>query len=184
MGCLPGVIRTRVGYTGGTKADPTYYALGDHAETVQVDYDPAAVTYEDLVEAFFAAHDATRAGPSRQYMSAIFFGDAEQEGIARTVTARIEAETGKEVRTEILPLERFYLAEDYHQKYYLQGDSKLLAELRAMYPDFWEFVDSPAASRINAYLYGCASPEQVRADLDRLGLSEEGRARLEARAGD
>jgi hypothetical protein len=151
---------------------------------VQLDYDQATTSYEELVQAFFAAHDASYASPSRQYMSAIFCGNAEQERIARSVVARIEAETGKTIRTQILPLGRFYLAEDYHQKYYLQGDRQLLAELRRMYPDFWELVDSPAATRINAYLYGCASAEQVKADLNRLGLSAEGQKHLAAVAGE
>lgn len=178
MGCLPGVIRTRVGYTGGSTEDPTYHSLGDHAEAVQVDFDPTVLCYERLLQTIFAAHDPTYASPKRQYMSAVFFHDAEQEKAAREAVSRLEAAAGRQVKTLLLPLDRFYLAEDYHQKYYLQGDALLAGELRTFYPEFSDFVRSTAAARINAYLYGCATPEQVRADLDRLGLSEEGKARL------
>jgi peptide-methionine (S)-S-oxide reductase len=172
------VIRTRVGYTGGSTESPTYHSLGDHTETVQLDFDPAVLSYERLLEAFFAAHDPTYASPKRQYMSAVFFHDMEQEKAARQAMSRVEVATGRRVKTLLLPLARFYLAEDYHQKYYLQGDALLAGELRAFYPEFADFVDSTAATRINAYLYGCGTPAQVKADLARLGLSEKGTARL------
>lgn len=178
MGCLSGAIRTRVGYAGGHTADPNYHSLGDHSETVQVDYDPTVVSYEELLDAFFALHDATYQIPKRQYMSAIFFLDSEQEQAARDAVHRLEANTGRQIKTVLQPLARFYPAEDYHQKYYLQGDALLAGELRAFYPRFEEFVASTAAMRVNAFLYGCATPDQVRAELDRLGLSEAGKARL------
>ena len=178
MGALSGVIRTRVGYAGGTTKDPTYYNLGDYTETVQLDFDPSEVTYEALVEAFFAAHDATQPAGRRQYMSAIFVRDADQERIARAVTQRLQAASKDVIQTQILPATEFYLAEDYHQKYALQGDSLLLGEFRAIYPDLWDLVDSTAATRVNAYLYGYGTPEQLRAELDGLGLSAAGKDRL------
>jgi peptide-methionine (S)-S-oxide reductase len=172
------VIRTRVGYTGGTKQDPTYYNLGDHTETVQLDYDPSRVSYEELVEIFFASHDATYPSYKVQYMSAIFYHDAEQERVAREVKVRVEQRTGRTLHTEILAASRFYLAEDYHQKYALQGDGQLLGEFRRIYPDLWAMVDSTAATRVNAYLYGYGSAEQLQAEVGSLGLSAEGQARL------
>ncbi len=178
MGALSGVIRTRVGYTGGTTKNPTYHDLGDHSETVQLDFDPSKVTYEALVEAFFAAHDATRSAGSRQYMSAIFVHDADQERIARSVMKRLQGVSKDVIQTLIMPAAAFYLAEDYHQKYALQGNSPLLGEFRAIYPDFWDLVDSTAATRVNAYLYGYGTPEQLRAELGGLGLSAAGQDRL------
>lgn len=180
MGSVSGVIRTRVGYAGGTTKDPTYYNIGDHSETVQVDFDPSQVTYEELVEEFFAAHDATLPAYSRQYMSAIFYHDADQERIARSVLQRVQDTSGETIKTVIAPLTGFYLAEDYHQKYALQGDGILLAEYRALYPDMSDFVDSTAVARVNAYLYGYGTPEQLSAELDDLGLSEAGKARLQS----
>jgi peptide-methionine (S)-S-oxide reductase len=178
LGALSGVIRTRVGYTGGTTENPTYYDLGDHSETVQLDFDPSKMMYEALVEAFFAGHDATRSAGKRQYMSAIFVHDSDQERIARSVMQRLQSVSEEVIQTQILPAAGFYLAEDYHQKYALQGNSLLLAELRAIYPDFWDLVDSTAATRLNAYLYGYGTPEQLRAELNGLGLSAAGEESL------
>lgn len=180
MGSVSGVIRTRVGYAGGTAKDPTYYSIGDHSETVQVDFDPSQVTYEELVEEFFAAHDATRPAYSRQYMSAILYHDPDQEQVARSVLERLQEASGETIKTVIAPLSGFYMAEDYHQKYALQGDGILLAEYRAMYPEMSDFVDSTAVARVNAYLYGYGTPEQLGAELDDLGLSETGKARLQS----
>jgi len=170
-----------VGYTGGTKDDPTYHALGDHSETVQLDYDPAVITYEELLTVFFKGHDATRRVGSRQYMSAVFHHDAEQERLAREAKAALERELGKTVYTETIPAATFYMAEDYHQKYGLQGNRSVMDEYRRMYPDFWDIVDSTSATRANAYLYGYGTVEQLRSELDRLGLSREAQGRLLSR---
>jgi peptide-methionine (S)-S-oxide reductase len=172
------VIRTRVGYTGGTKKDPTYYSLGDHSETVEIDFDPNVITYEELLDVFFASHDSSYCGPSRQYMSAIFFHDSEQERLAKEAKAEEEQRSGKTVATEILSASTFYLAEDYHQKYALQGDGLVMGEFRKMYPEFMDIVDSTAAARANGYLYGYGSLEQLQRELDSLGLSEEAGDRL------
>ena len=136
------------------------------------------MTYEELVEIFFANHDASYRPFKVQYMSAVFFHDPEQDRIAREVKARVEESTGRTLYTEILAASKFYLAEDYHQKYALQGDRLLFEEFRRMYPDLWAMVDSTAAARVNAYLYGYGSREQLKAELDSLGLSSEGKTRL------
>jgi methionine-S-sulfoxide reductase len=169
-----------VGYAGGNSKAPTYYDLDGHTESVQVDFDPSRITYEALVETFFAAHDATLPGFSRQYMSVIFVHDAEQEQIARLVMQRVQQASKRTLHTSILPLQGFYLAEDYHQKYALRGDPLLFPEFQAIYPDFKDLVDSPAAARVNAYLYGAGTPEQLRAELESLGLSPRGREHLQA----
>ena len=170
-----------MGYTGGTRENPTYHALGDHSETVQLDYDPAVITYEELLSVFFAGHDATQRVGSRQYMSAVFYHDGAQERLARETKAALEKTLGKTVHTEILPASTFYMAEDYHQKYGLQGDRLVLDEYGRMYPDFWDIVDSTSATRANAYLYGYGNAEQLRRELDRLGLSEKAGDRLLSR---
>jgi peptide-methionine (S)-S-oxide reductase len=123
---LPGVRRTAVGYLGGTLSEPTYEEVctgrTGHAEVVQVDFDPSEVSYEQLVERFFALHDPTqrnRQGPDvgTQYRSAIFFHDAEQERVAREVRDRAQAGFDRPIATEIAPASAFYRAEDYHQRY-------------------------------------------------------------------
>jgi peptide methionine sulfoxide reductase msrA/msrB len=126
---IPGIVSTLVGYTGGKTPDPTYEQVCSdktgHAEAVQVGFDPAAVTYEELVRRFFAMHDPTqvnRQGPDRgrQYRSAIFYHGPEQYETARRVMEELKA-SGKfkrPVATELVPAGKFYRAEEYHQKYY------------------------------------------------------------------
>ena len=112
------MVRTRVGYAGGAKANPTYYALGDHAETIQIDYDPTRISYEELLNVFWESHNPTSPSWSRQYMSAIFYHNEEQQRLAQDTKARQEAKLGTKIYTEIVPYTQFYLAEDYHQKYH------------------------------------------------------------------
>jgi methionine-S-sulfoxide reductase len=114
-----------VGYEGGTTADPTYHDLGGAAETVQLDFDPAQVSYEELVEMFFSFHDATMAPANGQYRSVIFANSAEQERIARAVLQRVQAGSTGTIRAQVVVTDAFHVAEDYHQKYALQMDSFL-----------------------------------------------------------
>ncbi len=167
-------MRTRVGYAGGTKENPTYYRLGDHTETLQLEYDHASISYAGLLEIFWAAHDPFQQPFSRQYMNIIFVHDGEQERLARESKAGLEARYGKKVTTEIVPFTTFYPAEDYHQKYYLQGLTFLMQEFKAFYPDFGDFVASTAAARVNGYAGGYGDALSLAAELDDLGLSATG----------
>jgi peptide-methionine (S)-S-oxide reductase len=125
---IEGVVSTSVGYSGGTFESPTYYDVCSHttghAEVVQVEYDPAKVTYEDLLRVFWRIHDPTT--PNRQgadigsqYRSVIFFHNPQQETIARQSKQRLEqsGKFRKPVVTEISPASKFYKAEQYHQQY-------------------------------------------------------------------
>jgi peptide-methionine (S)-S-oxide reductase len=124
----PGVVATAVGYTGGWMDNPTYKDVcGDgtgHAEAVEIDFDPARVSYEDLLGVFWANHDPTtlnRQGPDvgSQYRSAIFFHSADQERVAKQ-SREAQQKSGRFRRpivTEIAPAGKFYRAEDYHQQY-------------------------------------------------------------------
>jgi peptide-methionine (S)-S-oxide reductase len=172
------VVRTRVGYAGGAKENPTYYSLGDHAETIQIDYDPARISYAELLDLFWAAHSPTSRPWSSQYASIIFYHDEEQKRLAEESLEREAARRGAPIYTEIESFTRFYLAEDYHQKYRLRGDRALLAEFQAIYPDLDGLVASTAAARVNGYLGGNGSQAQLEAEIDELGLSPESQARL------
>jgi peptide-methionine (S)-S-oxide reductase len=125
---LPGVKATRVGYTGGDFANPTYRDVctdsTGHAEAVEVDYDPSKLAYEKLLEVFWENHDPTqlnRQGPDwgTQYRSAIFFTSPEQEAEAKASKAALEKahRFSRPIVTEIVPATTFYQAEDYHQQY-------------------------------------------------------------------
>jgi peptide-methionine (S)-S-oxide reductase len=126
---VKGVSSTAVGYSGGHFENPTYRLVctgtTGHAESVQVEYDPALVSYEDLLNVFWENHDPTtlnRQGPDvgTQYRSVIFYHTPEQEAAARASKARLD-KSGKYRRpvvTEIVPAAEFYMAEDYHQQYF------------------------------------------------------------------
>ncbi len=125
---VKGVKTTAVGYSGGTLKNPTYEdvctGLTGHAEVVQVSYDQAEVSYEELLDVFWEIHDPTtlnRQGPDvgTQYRSAIFFHTRKQEAAARASKENLEA-SGRYQRpvvTEITPAAEFYRAEEYHQQY-------------------------------------------------------------------
>jgi peptide-methionine (S)-S-oxide reductase len=126
---VPGVLDTAVGYSGGHLENPTYKDVctdeTGHAEVVQVTFDPAKIGYRQLLDVFWQIHDPTqvnRQGPDSgtQYRTAIFFHSPEQEAAAKESKAALEA-SGKlrrrPIATEITPAGKFYLAEEYHQKY-------------------------------------------------------------------
>ncbi len=125
----PGVISAISGYTGGKIENPSYEDVCSgrtgHAEAVEVEFDPAKVSYDDLLKIFWTSHDPTtpnRQGPDvgTQYRSAIFFHDAAQEAAARASKEAME-KSGKLKRpivTEIVAVGPFYRAEEYHQKYF------------------------------------------------------------------
>ena len=133
---LDGVTAAAVGYTGGTTRDPTYEEVcggqTGHAEVVRLDYDPARVSYDDLLDLFWAIHDPTtlnRQGPDvgSQYRSAIYFHDAEQEAQAGASLNRLRQSErhSRDIVTEITLTPDFYRAEDYHQQYFeMRGQAR------------------------------------------------------------
>ena len=123
---LPGVVATRVGYTGGTVEAPSYERVCSghtgHAEAVQVDFDPAQISYEQLLELFWSSHNPTTRNRQgwdfgSQYRSAIFVTDDEQRAVALASLAEEQRSRRRKIVTEIAPLTEFWSAEDYHQQY-------------------------------------------------------------------
>jgi len=123
---IPGVRRTTAGYIGGTLDNPSYKDVctdrTGHAEAVQVEYDPAQVSYEQLLDAFWKLHDPTqvnRQGPDfgTQYRTAIFTHDEAQAKAATAAKERAQAGFSKPIATEIVPAATFWPAEEYHQRY-------------------------------------------------------------------
>jgi peptide-methionine (S)-S-oxide reductase len=129
---LRGVERVESGYAGGSVEDPSYRQVctgaTGHAEVVQVTFDPAVLSYRELLEVFFAIHDPTQrnrqgADVGTQYRTAIFYHSPEQKAAAEQLIAELNAAGvwDAPIVTEVVPCERFYAAEDYHQGYFRQN---------------------------------------------------------------
>ena len=172
------MIRTRVGYAGGTKEDPTYHSLGDHSETIQIEYDPTQISYHDLLDIFWDSHNPAKRSWSRQYMPAVFFHNNEQKRLAMETRNREAAKIQGKIFTEIIPFSEFYLAEAYHQKYRLRQEPDLMKDFSVMYPASADFVASTAAARINGYLSGYGTCADLKAELGGYGLSPAGSEKL------
>ena len=127
---LKGVIGTRVGYTGGSKQNPTYEQVCSgrtgHAEAVEITFDSRIISYDQLLTVFWNLHDPAqlnRQGPDigTNYRSAIFYHTPEQKALAEASRDRLQASTvfrNRKIVTEIVPAGEFFPAEDYHQQYY------------------------------------------------------------------
>ncbi len=172
------MIRTRVGYAGGRQDNPDYGHIGDHTETVQVDYDPQRITYKALLNIFWQSHKPTGRSWSRQYMNAVFFHDDRQRQAAMDSKAEVEKKLGQPVKTEVAPLRTFTMAEDYHQKYIIKQHYDLNAEMSRIYPLHRDFVDSTAVARLNGYASGHGDKDQLMREIDQLGLTEAGKKAL------
>ncbi|MDA0262069.1 MAG: peptide-methionine (S)-S-oxide reductase MsrA [Proteobacteria bacterium] len=126
---VPGVSDAKVGYAGGSKDQPTYEEVctgqTGHAEVVEVEFDPAQVSYDELLEVFWQIHDPTqvnRQGPDvgTQYRSAIYFHDAEQQTATAASKDKQEGSGrhNRPIATEVTPAQEFWPAEEYHQRYF------------------------------------------------------------------
>jgi peptide-methionine (S)-S-oxide reductase len=156
---VKGVSKVVSGYSGGSAATAKYMIVGTgttgHAESVEVTYDPAKVSYAELLKVFFSvAHDPTqlnRQGPDRgtQYRSAIFYASPAQQQVAQNYIAQLDkANTfGKPIVTQVVALDKFYPAEDYHQNYLalhpdqpyiVYNDLPKLAELKKEFPAYYK----------------------------------------------
>jgi peptide-methionine (S)-S-oxide reductase len=130
---IPGVAKVTSGYAGGKTPNPTYEQVCSdqtgHAEVIQVEFDPAKVSYEDLLRKFFRAHDPTTlnrqgADIGTQYRSIILYTNDAQKAAAEKVKREVQSEWPHPVVTEIVPLARFYAAEDYHQDYFSKNPTQ------------------------------------------------------------
>ena len=130
---LKGVEKVVSGYTGGHVANPTYKEVCSgrtgHNEVIQVTYDPAVISYEELLEIFWKTHDPTtlnRQGndTGTQYRSGIYTNSDEQQRLAEAYKQKLAGAFDDPITTEILPLPEFYPAEDYHQNYYNQNGNQ------------------------------------------------------------
>jgi len=148
-----------------------------------VDYDPAVVSFDELLDVFWTEHSPTSRPPSSQYAHIAFWGDDAQRDAIAASLGRVAEGLGRTVTTQTRALDRFYVAEDYHQKYYLRSEKTLMRDFANMYPDAKDLMNSTAATRVNGYLDGVDDANALVEALDSLGLSQPGRDRLLSLAG-
>jgi methionine-S-sulfoxide reductase len=165
FGAQEGVIRTQVGYAGGTKENPTYSDIGDHTETLLVEFDSENISYPDLLKLSWDNHyySYNKQSTKNQYASRIFYTSQEQREQAEKSKAEKKSE-GK-VATEIQKL-NFTVAENYHQKYRLRH-SRMMENFSEMAPE--KFRDSPLAAKLNGFVAGHLDLE----DIDKFNLEVE-----------
>uniref|UniRef100_A0A5B7BJ63 Peptide methionine sulfoxide reductase A5 n=1 Tax=Davidia involucrata TaxID=16924 RepID=A0A5B7BJ63_DAVIN len=155
FGCLDGVVRTTVGYAGGSKTNPEYRSLGDHAESVQIEYDPRLINFRQLLEVFWSSHDSRQVfgqGPDvgNQYRSIIFSNGTEESRLAAVSKEREQTKSKSSiVTTQIQLLGTFYPAEPEHQKFELKRNPFLL-QLIGNLPEE-ELERSSLAAKLNGY---------------------------------
>lgn len=153
FGALDGVVRTAVGYAGGTKPDPSYRTLGDHTEVVRLEYDPTTLGYREILETVFAEHSPEGQTRNRQYHNVVL---VESDRQAETLDAFLDAQglDAASIETRLERLDEFSLAEPYHQKYNLKSNPRMTTAFdEAGYEDT-EIRRSPAAAKLNAHVSG------------------------------
>jgi peptide-methionine (S)-S-oxide reductase len=157
FGAIDGVVRTRVGYAGGTTPDPTYRDLGDHSEAVQIEYDPDRLSYRDLLAVAFESHDYRRQPNKRQYQGVVFHETPSEREAVEEHVGTLDGP----VETRIEPLDAFHLAETYHQKYSLRSKRWLESAFAEAGYDDAAIRESPAAAKLNAEAAGRSVPERA-----------------------
>jgi len=153
------------------KKNPTYSSIGDHSETLQMEFDPSVTSYEKLLAMFWSGHDPTRKSYSRQYMNAVFTHGEAQHAAALKAAKQMEARLGQKIETVIAPATEYYPAEYYHQKYQLQKEDLLMKAFKKMTDK--DFIHSNAASRMNGYAGGYGTPEDLEKEISTFGLSKD-----------
>jgi peptide-methionine (S)-S-oxide reductase len=153
FGAIDGVVRTRVGYAGGTKRDPTYHSLGDHTEVFQVEFDPGTIAYRDLLEMVFNSHNPQHQTRKTQYQNVVLVATAAQQATLNEFLTT-QGLTADGIGTRIEQLSRFSVAEDYHQKYKLRSVTSLMDAFEAAGYGDDELRESSIAAKLNGYAAG------------------------------
>jgi peptide-methionine (S)-S-oxide reductase len=136
------------------------------------------ITFQNLLKIFWEAHDPCSSPRSTQYKAVLWTHGAEQAKAARTFVAAWEQTHGREVATRILPAPRFWIAEDYHQKFGLRSKKALLHSLFDKPPTDEQIRESTVTARVNGWIAGYGTAEEIEAQATALGLSQQARREL------
>ncbi|MDR6553153.1 peptide-methionine (S)-S-oxide reductase MsrA [Paenibacillus qinlingensis] len=167
FGQLPGVVRTRVGFAGGTTDHPTYREMGDHTETVEIVFNSDLLSLENLLNVFWSNHNPTNINDykGRQYTSMVLYRDSNQQSAAQHVLTNREQQGNSKIDTEIAPYTTFYLAEDRHQKYYLKRYPDAIDKLRTLFSTDEELTNATLAARLNGLAKGYTNMDSIVSDI-------------------
>ncbi|KAL5282343.1 hypothetical protein ACFFRR_005486 [Megaselia abdita] len=167
FGATEGVLRTTVGYSGGTSDKPK----GDHTEVIKIDFNPSIITFDELLQLFWANHEyGLSTKIKRQYMSVIFYHNNDQRIVSHISKKKEQLKRNSEfITTEIKEASIFYPAEDYHQKYRLQEHKELFDTLNIS--STYILHNSYVAAKLNGYLMGVKTVDQFLSQSDLLGLT-------------
>jgi len=167
FGCAEGVVKTKVGYTGGTLKNPSYHNMGDNTESIFIQWDPSKTTYEKLLKIFWSIHSPTHKS-SVQYKSAIWFHNKEQQELALKTLEEEGNRRKAKIYTVIEPAGLFTDAEDYHQKWELRKHDDILKCLNLKTNE--QLIQSSIAARLNGYVSGNGDLNQLMKEIDSFGL--------------
>lgn len=173
------MLRTRVGYAGGKKDKPTYRSIGDHTEALQIEFDPSVITYEKLLEVFWRGHDPFGRAWSTQYKAVLWTHGEAQAKAAKASIAKLTEQNKRKPTTEVKAATTFWIAEDYHQKYYLRGRRGLVEALMGENVTQEAIRESTLAARVNGWLTGFSKKEEIAAQVKAFKLTEKQRKALQ-----
>ena len=177
---MDGVLRTRVGYSGGKSTNPSYKVVDLHTEVVEIDYDPDLISYGQLIDIFFASHNETLRPYDQRVKSLIFYRNPEEYEIAKEKLQAIRDKTPEKesVFTELKAFEVFYLAEPEHQNRSLKLETSLYGEVKQIFGSEDKIMLSILASKLNGFVYGYGTIEKAQELLEVSGLSQASKDRL------
>ncbi|WP_138755058.1 peptide-methionine (S)-S-oxide reductase MsrA [Paenibacillus sinopodophylli] len=180
FGHLPGVVRTCTGYAGGTAPEPTYRQMGDHTETVQITFDPAIISFGELLEVFWNNHNPVNINEykGRQYQSLLFYSNEGHKAEINRILRKREALGKSEPATEIVPASAFHLAEDRHQKYYLKRFQDAMDKLDNLFGSQAELQNSTLAARLNGLAKGYTNMERIVMEVRNWRMEPSNQERL------
>ncbi|MGF7049624.1 peptide-methionine (S)-S-oxide reductase [Paenibacillus sp. DS2015] len=173
FGHLPGIIRTRVGYAGGTSTSPTYHQMGDHTETVECDFDPIIISFEEILDVFWSNHNPVNINDyrGRQYRSLLLYHNKLQQVTIQHVIQKRQKLGMGVPETEVSPFCGFTLAEDRHQKYYLKRYPNAMEKLTLLYPVQDDLLSSTLAARLNGLAKGYTNLEHIIKEINQWTMS-------------
>ncbi len=154
--------------------------MGDHTEVLQVEFNPEAIPFEEILDVFWGNHNPLRLGiKPRQYMSILFYHCEEQRVKMLDKKQEWELNLKGVIQTEMTPFTTFYQAEDYHQKYYLKRYKSATETLSILFPSHEEFIQSTLVARLNGFVKGYGTLEGIRREIAEWGLNESDQEALQ-----